>query len=347
MSRIAVGMSGGVDSSIAAALLLEAGHDVLGVTMRLGLAAIGGRTCCGEEEAIVARRVCSHLDIAHVVTDVESTFRDLVVEPYAAAYAAGETPNPCVDCNEHVKFGVLLERARALGCEALATGHYARLTDGSPRQLRRAADAEKDQAYFLYRVRPEVLDSVTFPLGDLTKSAVRAMATRLGLPTATRPDSQDVCFAGDRLDLIARLRPGALEPGPIVTEVGEVLGEHRGIAHYTVGQRKGLGLGGPRGPWTVTAIDAVTNTLVVRSHEEQLVGEVRLRDAVWHLQSAEAHLVAECRYHATPRSVRATRHGDEILVEFETPAPRTAAGQSIVLYDDDVIVGGGVACVTP
>ena len=328
MTRTAVAVSGGVDSSVAAALLLEAGRDVFGVTMRLGLAEITGRQCCGEEEVLLARRVCDLLGIQHVVVDMAEEFSSEVVEPFVDAYAAGLTPNPCVRCNERVKLGAFAERARRLGADEIATGHYARtVSEDGTVWLERAADAAKDQSYFLYRVGPDVLGRLVFPLGDTTKSEVRARAHALGLPTAARRESQEVCFTDDHAALVAHTHPEALSPGPMLDAAGRTLGTHRGLARYTVGQRKGLGLGGPEGPFVVIALDRAG---------------VTLSDAIWRLDGP-ATVGAQIRYRATPLEATATPSGPARLdVRFSAPARGLAPGQSVVLYQGDRVVGGGI-----
>ena len=340
---VAVAMSGGVDSSVAAALLAEAGHDVVGITMRLGLADIAGRPCCGEEEALLARRVCDTLGIPHVVIDMADEFRDQVVEPFCDAYAAGLTPNPCVRCNERIKFGALAERAWRLGASALATGHYARLVrDAAGAWLARAADRTKDQSYFLYRIAPATLERLVFPLGDLTKAEVRAMAAERGLPTAARRDSQEVCFTGDHAGLLARTHPEALAPGPIEDMAGAVLGTHRGIARYTVGQRKGIGLGGPEGPWRVVRIDAARNAVVVAPAGEATTAEVTLAEPVWRLGDRSFRALAQVRYRARPVPADVEARPGTLSVRFEEAAEPLAPGQSLVLYDGERVIGGGI-----
>jgi len=337
-------MSGGVDSSMAAALLLEQGRDVVGVTMRLGIAEIEERACCGETEALLARQTCAALGIPHVVIDVAEEFERAVVTPFVDAYASGTTPNPCVWCNERVKFGLLLDRARALGCEQLATGHYARvirMADGTLR-LARGVDSAKDQSYFLYRVPAAALPRLLFPLGELTKMQVRTMAAERGLPTATRTESQDVCFTDDLATLVGRRHPEALTPGSIRTTEGTLLGTHDGIAHYTVGQRKGLGVGGPGGPWRVVAIDAATNALLVSAEAPARTAHAELRDAVWHALAPEARVDAEIRYRAAPLPATARFADDRIELRFVTPAVPAAPGQSVVLYEGDTVLGGGI-----
>jgi len=343
MPDVAIALSGGVDSSVAAALLLEAGRDVFGVTMRLGLAEIAGRPCCGEEEVALARRVCAQLGIPHVVVDIAEEFRAEVVEPFCAAYAAGLTPNPCVRCNERIKFGAFAERVRALGGTALATGHYARIErDEQGAWLSRAVDEAKDQSYFLYRIPPDTLDMLEFPIGGLTKAEVRAMAAERGLPTAERRESQEVCFTNDHAALVGSAHPGTLEPGPIEDSYGRALGTHRGIARYTVGQRKGLGVGGPAGPYRVLAIDAGRNAVVVGTAEEAEVGGVTLGDPVWRLGPGEHAVLAQIRYRSVPVPATATLTHAGLEVVFGRPVEFLAPGQSLVLYKNQRVIGGGI-----
>lgn len=343
MPEIAIALSGGVDSSVAAALLVEQGRDVFGVTMRLGLAEITGRPCCGEEEVALARRVCAHLGIPHVVIDMADEFRSEVVEPFVDAYAAGLTPNPCVRCNERIKFGAFADRVRGLGATTLATGHYARLErDGDELWLARAADRTKDQSYFLYRVAPAALVMLEFPLGDLTKSEVRRMAAERALPTAERRESQEVCFTADHAALVAAAHPGAVKSGPIETADGTILGTHRGVARYTVGQRRGLGVGGPEGPYRVVRIDAERSAVIVAPEAEAHTESITLAEPVWRLGEEPVHVLAQIRYRSAPRSAMATLTRDGLEVEFDTPVDPLAPGQSVVLYADDRIVGGGI-----
>jgi tRNA-specific 2-thiouridylase len=336
-------MSGGVDSSVAAALLVESGRDVFGVTMRLGLAEIAGRPCCGEEEVLLARRACDVLGIQHVVLDMADQFDRDVVRPFADAYAAGLTPNPCVRCNERIKFGAFAERVRRLGATTLATGHYARMVlEGDAAWLERAVDREKDQSYFLYRVSPETLRSLEFPLGGLTKAEVRRLAAERGLPAAARRESQEVCFTDDHVALVQRVHPEAVEPGPIVNRDGRTLGTHRGLARYTVGQRKGIGLGGPGGPYVVLALDTGHNALVVGSHEELQRAQVTLTDALWRLDGAAA-ADAQVRYRAATVRAEVTPGGTGTLdVRFASPVAGPAPGQSVVMYLGDRVIGGGL-----
>ena len=268
-TRVVVAMSGGVDSSVTAALLAEAGYAVVGVTLQLHVAAGAPRarpgTCCAGEDIYDARRVADRLGITHYVLDYEARFKDAVIDDFADSYLRGETPIPCVRCNERVKFRDLLALARDLGADALATGHYVRRVEGPEGPaLHRAVDHARDQSYFLFTTTQAQLGFLRFPLGDLAKDRVRAHAERLGLAVAAKPDSQDICFVpeGRYAGVIERLRPGAAEPGAIVDGQGRVLGRHRGIIHFTVGQRRGLGIAGPA-PLYVLSVDAGRREVVV------------------------------------------------------------------------------------
>src|SRR6186713_2400525 len=253
---VVAALSGGVDSATAAGLLVEQGHRVVGMTMRLydarGTAASAGGRCCGPRDVEDARAVCAHLGIPFYVVELAAEFAAAVVDDFVEAYLAGETPNPCVKCNQHIKFTPLLERARAIGADVLVTGHYARLEDGA---LRRGADAGKDQSYFLFSMPARELGSVRFPLGALTKEEVRAHARRLGLPNADKPESQEICFVpdGDHGSFVAAR--ALVRPGAIRDEAGRELGRHDGVHRYTIGQRRGLGVASTA-PLYVTAIDA-------------------------------------------------------------------------------------------
>lgn len=341
---VAVGMSGGVDSSVAAVLLLEAGFEVIGVTMRLGLAEASGRACCGEQDALDARRVCDVLGIRHVVLDMSREFSSTVLKPYTDALSAGTTPNPCVWCNEHVKFGALLSGVRRLGIERLATGHYVRIVDTPDGiLLARGADRDKDQSYFLYRIPPVALDKLLFPLWDLEKAAVRSIAAARGLSVAERRDSQDLCFADERDTIVSTACPGLFEAGHILASDGRVLGKHRGLAHYTVGQRRGLGLGGGERA-VVVALDVVANAVVVApGGRSPVTTGIELTDGVWHLRSATAEVLAQTRYRTTPIPARAARSDVGITLQFQSEIALVAPGQSVVLYVEDAVVGGGIA----
>ncbi len=330
-------MSGGVDSTLAASLLVEAGRPVFGATMLLT-----SDSSTAAEDVASARTACDHLGIEHVVIDLSAEFDGAVVTPFCDAYASGLTPNPCIICNEHIKFGLFVERLLAMGAQRVATGHYARLErEGDTTWLLRGLDTEKDQSYFLYRVPPSVLAVLEFPIGALSKAEVRAEAASRGLVSAKRAESQEVCFTRDHIELVGARRPDALEPGPVVDLTGRVLGHHRGIARYTVGQRRGLGLNGPEGPYRVVRIDPVAKTLVV----EPTAGapsctHVRLRDAVWRLEGP-ACVDARTRYRGALVAATATPALPALDVAFATPVLPLAPGQSVVLYRGDRVVGGG------
>ncbi|HTZ34499.1 MAG TPA: tRNA 2-thiouridine(34) synthase MnmA, partial [Stellaceae bacterium] len=284
--RIVVAMSGGVDSSLAAALLVEAGFGVVGITLQLydhGAATGRKGACCAGEDVRDAARVAERLGIPHYVLDYEARFRAAVIDDFADSYRRGETPVPCIRCNERVKFRDLLQTARDLGASALATGHYARRGAGPDGPaLYRAADAGRDQSYFLYRTTRAELAFLRFPLGGLQKAQTRALARRLDLPVADKPDSQDICFVpqGSYADIVTRLRPEAGEPGEIVDRAGTVLGRHRGIAHFTVGQRRGLGVASPE-PCYVLRIEPATRRVVVGPREALAETRARLAEFNW------------------------------------------------------------------
>lgn len=341
MARVWAAMSGGVDSSLAAALLLDEGHEVTGVTMRL-LADEGA--CCGRDAARDARRVCDLLGIEHLTLDFRDTFEREVVGPYADAYAAGRTPNPCIECNDRVKFGGLLRRARAAGADALATGHYARVVDaGGVLSVARGVDTRRDQSYFLYRLTPGQLEHVLFRVGGLTKPQVRDRASALGLPTAERAESREACFVADGAvaAFVGARHPSAMAGGPVVTADGDVLGEHHGIAGLTVGQRKGIGIAAGR-PLHVLAIDARTGTVTVGEAGELAVTEIRARDVVWEPARAVAPLTARVRYLQEDVACEARADGGILSVRLAVPVRGVAPGQAVVCYAGEAVVGGGV-----
>jgi tRNA-specific 2-thiouridylase len=350
--RWLVAMSGGVDSSVAAALLARAGHEVVGVTMDLGSgsdSAVGGsKRCCGLPDADDAREVAARLGIRHYTANYRAEFAREVIEPFAAEYAAGRTPIPCIACNRVLKFDLLLRRADALGARGVATGHYARLApapDGRP-GLFRPRDRAKDQTYFLFDLARAALDRIAFPLGELEKSEVRALARELGLATAEKPESQGICFVpdGDVRGALARLDPRRPRPrGPIKTRDGRVLGEHPGAIGFTPGQRHGLGLGG--GPWYVAEVRPGENTLVVACEAELRTRAVRVERASWLDGAApDGPVRAAVRYRHRSVSARVEPGGDGgAWLRFEEPVWAPAPGQAAVVWDaaDERLLGGG------
>ncbi|HEX7050309.1 MAG TPA: tRNA 2-thiouridine(34) synthase MnmA [Longimicrobiales bacterium] len=350
---VLVAMSGGVDSSLAAALLVEQGYRVIGATMKtFCYSEMPGpsRTCCGLEGIQDARRVCDRLGIPHHVFDMEEAFTRDVIDDFVREYAAGRTPNPCVRCNSNTKIPDLLRKGRMLGADRIATGHYARrvVGPGGSVRIRRGADPAKDQSYFLWGIPREVLGALLFPVGELTKPEVRARARALGLATADKPESQEICFVptGDYGDLLAA-RLGAdhpaLAPGRTVTSRGEVIGEHRGYARYTVGQRKGLG-GGFRQPLYVLGVRPERNEVVVGTADELNRSDVVLGDLNW-LDSAPSegervHVQVRHRAAAVPAVVTAVGAA-ELELRLDVPQRAITPGQSGVLYRGDVLVGGG------
>lgn len=338
MSLIYVAMSGGVDSSVAASVLADEGHDVAGVTMLL-------TGTCGSAAAVAAARdACETLGIEHELLDLREPFDERVVGAFADAYAEGRTPNPCVTCNDLLKFGALLDYARQRGADFLASGHHARVVrDAESVRLARATDAEKDQSYFLYRLGQERLEHLLFPVGSMSKTEVRRIARDRALPAASVRDSQDVCFTkeGEYEPVIERLRPDATRPGAIVSESGEKLGEHRGIGRYTVGQRKGLGIATGE-PMYVVAIDAATNTVVAGPKSSLAVTHIDASRAVWYSDEVKQRCEVQTRSRgeSIPGSVR--HIADRLEVDLDHPVEGVACGQSVVCYKGDEVIGGGV-----
>ena len=343
--RVLAALSGGVDSSVAAALLADAGHEVVGVTLRLW-GGEGDSGCCAVSDVEDARRSAAQLGIDHHVFDFGDEFHRDVVEPYVADHAAGRTPNPCIECNRHLKFAALADRAAVLGFEAVATGHHARVVElpGAGPRVARGADAAKDQSYVLYPVRGDELARVLFPIGHLTKPEVRRIAVERGLRTATKPDSQDVCFITRADGRSAFLRERVdLHPGRVVDESGADVGTTDAIELVTVGQRKGLRLAGGAGRRFVLDVDVEAATVTVGPPERLRVAEQRLSSVVWAGDPVTGPVLAQSSAHgrALPATVRAD--GDLAIVTWDEPTRRVAPGQSVVLYVGDVVVGGGLA----
>jgi len=351
-ARVVVAMSGGVDSSVTAALLKDQGFEVIGVTLQLydhGAATTRKGACCAGQDIYDARRVAERLQIPHYVLDYETRFRAEVMEDFADSYRRGETPIPCVRCNQRVKFRDLLETARELGAQALATGHYVRRVAGpNGAELHRARDGSRDQSYFLFATTPGQLAFLRFPLGGLAKDETRALAARFDLPVAAKPDSQDICFVpnGSYARVVAALRPGALEPGEIVDLKGRVLGRHEGIVNYTVGQRRGLGIGGTGEPLFVVALEPAANRVVVGPRAALARDLVHVEALNW-LDSAplgpEGRRVAVKLRSAQPLAVATLYPAGGGGAEFVLDAPLygVSPGQAAVVYDRDRVLGGG------
>lgn len=355
-TRVVVAMSGGVDSSVVAAQLAEEGYDVVGVTLQLydhGAALAKKGACCAGLDIQDARRVAETMGFPHYVLDYENVFKDAVIDEFADSYLAGATPVPCIRCNERVKFKDLLETARDLEADCMATGHYIqRKTGPFGAELHAAADAVRDQSYFLFSTTPEQLDYLRFPLGHLTtKAETRALAARYGLPVADKPDSQDICFVpnGNYAAVIEKLRPGAAEPGEIVDIAGRVLGTHKGVIHYTIGQRRGLGIGGLEDPLYVVRLDVDRKQVIVGPKEMLSTRMVPLREINW---LGDAPFDSAKEWHVTVK-VRSTRPPREAVirplsattatVELLTPEEGISPGQACVFYDPEStrVLGGG------
>ena len=360
-TRVVAAMSGGVDSSVVAALLKVQGYDVIGITLQLydhGAAIEKKGACCAGQDIHDARNVADQIGIPHYVLDYESLFKQQVMEDFADTYLSGATPIPCIRCNQTVKFSDLLRTAKDLGADCLATGHYIRRTDGmTDPELHRAADASRDQSYFLFATTKEQLDYVRFPLGELPKSEVRALAEHFDLPVAAKPDSQDICFVpeGSYAKVVEKLRPGSGRGGDIVHLDGRVLGQHEGVIHYTIGQRRGLGVATGE-PLYVVKIDARARQVIVGPREALLTAGLTMEELNW-LGDGSLENACERGERALIR-VRSTRepapgrlgfHDGAPAVWFDDPEEGVARGQASVLYDADGstrILGGGFIAST-
>ncbi len=358
VEKVLLAMSGGVDSSVAAALLLREGHDVTGVTMRhfcfrKGESPEGEKNCCSLESLEDARKVCDHLGISHYTIDVEKEFRQYVVDDFAGEYLSGRTPNPCIRCNQHIRFPWMIKISDQLGTERIATGHYARVDnrryEGEYLSLLRGCDREKDQSYFLWTLDQPILSRTIFPLGEKTKPEVRELARKFGIDVADKPDSQEICFIpeGDYREFL--YHPGdsnpALQPGRIVTRDGNELGSHNGVAFYTIGQRRGLGISG-RDPLYVINIHPESRTLVVGSKEELLSSNFEVESYNWIFgKPPDFPLRCEVKIRYRHIGCRATvlpEDSDVLRVRFENPQEAITPGQSAVFYTGEQVLGGGI-----
>ena len=353
--RVVVAMSGGVDSSVAAGLLIEQSYEVIGITMNLFplpkeyCLDRDLKSCCGRGAIEDANRVASKLGISHYVLNLKDSFEDLVVSNFLEEYSRGRTPNPCIRCNQFIKFDVLLERARKIGASCIATGHHARIVQDSKSghfYLKKGMDKDKDQSYFLYTMTQDQLSHTLFPVGLFTKSEIRKRAQEWGLPVAERPESQEICFIpnNDYVDFLKKRKPEAFRSGPIVNMEGQVLGHHSGIIHFTVGQRRGLGIAAPH-PLYVLEINTPRNEIVVVPNDflykkDLLADQINWISGDKFVSPGPAK--ARIRYkHKEAKALVVPLDSGKIRVEFEKPQRAITPGQAVVFYDGDVVLGGG------
>jgi len=354
--KVIVAMSGGVDSSVTAALLKEKGYEVIGLTYNLwpsddsNLQRRKHETCCGFRARMDAHQVAIKLNISHYMADYREIFKKTVVEYFCNEYFEGRTPNPCIRCNQYVKFGYLLEHAKKLGADFIATGHYARIVYDEKKKrylLKKGIDPKKDQSYFLYTMSQEQLSKTLMPLGEYTKRKVREIARNLGLPVAWRAESQEICFIpdGNYSEFLAKIRPNDVKPGPIINKRGEILGQHKGIIYYTIGQRKGLEISSER-PLYVISIDKKTNTIVVGEDKEVYRNEFIVEEINWIMEEKKEKpfkAKVKIRYiHPEADADIIPMNQNRAYVRFLTPQRAITPGQSAVFYDGDIVIGGGV-----
>jgi len=343
--KVVIAISGGVDSSVAALLLKEQGHEVVGITMCLGVAAEeGGHTkCCGPREIEDARRVCQILEIPHYTMDFSSDLEEYIVKPFIEEYERGRTPNPCVACNRYIKFGTLLDKVAALGFDFIATGHYAKIEGTGGRSLlARSREARKDQTYFLHAIKRETLERIRFPLADLMKEEVRQIARKHRLPVSDKQESQDICFIPDEgYGAFLRSRSIEVKPGEFVDRKGNILGKHRGFALYTLGQRARLG-GWSGDTLYVLGVDVRKNRVVVGGKADLLAPGLVADRVNLLVDNLPARAIAKIRYAHRGSPCSVTLDGDVLRVVFDDPQEAITPGQYVVLYDDGIVLGGGV-----